>query len=267
MKICCIEISCNLRAHWRLMLNNSAEYFIFALFSPVLHYTFYYASGPYKWLFIIAKLKLHNNPQMPQRTTSKSTQSLGPHHSLDIVWKVQDSTNSRWIGKVFDKLLLKPCLQRGLLNISVDWKYFQSVVLKTRLMILFRVNNSENLGSKDTGRNKQIILSWFFDILCFGQHFKLILISSWIGVWIIHCWHWTLRVNHEEPCEDQSWQFRHQHNSQHPHARESVTMWWIVTHSSWHVTTPVTWDDHSHSALRAVLSGMRNEGRNDDGPQ
>ena len=176
------------------------------------------------------KLKLHNNPQLPQRTNTLAEYAELAGGPSAIVWKVQDSTNPRWIGKVFDKLLLKPCLRRALLNISVDWKYFQFVVLKTtddsfsgQQLGIFRLEGYR--------RNKQIIPSWFFVILCFFSRppLNLILISSWIGVWIINCWHWTLGVNHEEPCEDQSWQFRHQHNSQHPHA--SVTVWWIVTQS------------------------------------
>ena len=111
------------------------------------------------------KLKLHNNPQLPQRTNTLAEYAELAGGPSAIVWKVQDSTNPRWIGKVFDKLLLKPCLRRALLNISVDWKYFQFVVLKTtddsfsgQQLGIFRLEGYR--------RNKQIIPSWFFVILC-----------------------------------------------------------------------------------------------------
>ena len=118
-------------------------------------------------------------------------------------------------------------------------------------MILFRVNNSENLGLKDTGGTNKLFSADLF----WPPEFNIL-------DWIINRWPWTLRVNHEEPCEDQSWQFRHQHT---PTSACEGRVWPCdeLSRSSWHVTTPVTRDDHRRDIHRShpmQLSGMRNGG-------
>ena len=161
-------------------------------------------------------------------------------------------------------LLLQPCLRRVRLNISVDWKYFQSVVLKTtddsfsgQQLRKFRLegyreeqtNYSQLIFCHSLFRAFQVNSNIFLEDWSLDNTLLTLDLESksrgtlWGPIMTIP----TSAQLSTSACEG-----------------ESVTMWWIVTHSSWHVTTPVTWDDHGQKSLRAVLSGMRNGGRNDE---